>query len=383
MIGMKIDAPLVATDLRAVPAAARRIEADGFDGAYTFEGPRDPFLPLILAAEHTERISLMTAVAIAFARNPMTVAHTGWDLQAASGGRAVLGLGSQIRAHIERRFSMPWAQSTAPPVASPRNDSTTGTTQTEPSGKASGPAARMREFVDAVRAIWTTWQDGAPLRFEGSYYRHTLTTPFFTPDPSPSGPPRLFLAGVGPAMTAVAGDVADGFFVHPFSTPEYLRSTTLPALRAGRRGGNADFEIAWPVMIATGPTDAARADAELATRAQIAFYASTPAYRPVLERHGRGELQPELRDRTKRDDWAGLLELVDDELFDLVAIRGTPAVCGRELAARTVGLVDRVAPNAPVTSDPGTWQELLKAFRSSVETMAERRPEAPEPDGRP
>jgi probable F420-dependent oxidoreductase len=352
---VKVDAPLVATDLRAVPDAARRIEADGFDGAYTFEGPRDPFLPLILAAEHTERISLMTAVAIAFARNPMTVAHTGWDLQAASGGRAVLGLGSQIRAHIERRFSMEWSH----------------------------PAARMREFVEAVRAIWATWQDGVPLRFEGTYYRHTLTTPFFTPDPSPSGPPRLFLAGVGPAMTAVAGDLADGFFVHPFSTPDYLRSTTLPALRAGRRGGDADFEIAWPVMIATGPDDAARADAELATRAQIAFYASTPAYRPVLEQHGREELQPQLRDRTKADDWAGLLELVDDDLFDLVAIRGTPAECGRELAHRTVGLVDRVAPNAPATSDPTTWQELLKAFRSAVETVTEGHPDAPVPDGRP
>ena len=241
----------------------------------------------------------------------------------------------------------------------------------------------MREFVGAVRAIWATWQDGTPLRFEGEYYRHTLMTPFFTPEPSPTGPPRLFLAGVGPAMTAVAGDVADGFFVHPFSTPDYLRSTTLPALRAGRRGADAGFEIAWPVMIATGPSDAARADAELATRAQIAFYASTPAYRPVLERHGLGELQPELRDRTKRDDWAGLLELVDDELFDLVAIRGTPPECGRELAARTFGLVDRVAPNAPATSDPEIWLEVLKAFRSAVETMAEGRPEVPEPDGRP
>src|SRR4051794_33986773 len=319
---MLVDAPLVATSLTDVPAAARRIEADGFDGAYTFEGPRDPFLPLVLAAEHTERIALMTAVAIAFARNPMTVANTGWDLQAASGGRAVLGLGSQIRPHIDRRFWMEWG----------------------------APAARMREFVGAVRAIWSSWQDGAPLRFDGSYYRHTLMTPFFTPDPLPSGPPRLFLAGVGPAMTAVAGEVADGFFVHPFSTPAYLRSTTLPALRGGRSGATPEFEIAWPVMIATGHSDAARADAEVATRAQIAFYASTPAYRPVLERHDRGELQPLLRERTKADDWAGMLELVDDDLFDLVAIRGNPAACGRQLAVRTVGMVDRVAPNAPYAS---------------------------------
>src|SRR6478752_509891 len=342
---MHVDAPLVATSLAGVPDAARRIEADGFDGAYTFEGPRDPFLPLVLAAEHTDRISLMTAVAIAFARNPMTVAHTGWDLQAASNGRAVLGLGSQIRPHVERRFSMPW----------------------------SDPAERMREFVDAVRAVWSTWQDGTPLRFEGTYYRHTLTTPFFTPEPSPTGPPRLFLAGVGPAMTAVAGDAADGFFVHPFSTPDYLRSVTRPALRSGRRGVEPGFEIAWPVMIATGATDAARVDAELATRGQIAFYASTPAYRPVLEHHGLGELQPELRARTKADDWSRLLELVDDELFDLVAIRGTPEECGRELADRTVDLVDRVATNAPYSSEPEIWLDLLKAFRCRVDTMAERR----------
>jgi probable F420-dependent oxidoreductase len=352
---MLVDAPLVASSLTDVPAAARRIEADGFDGAYTFEGPRDPFLPLVLAAEHTERIALMTAVAIAFARNPMTVANTAWDLQTASGGRAVLGLGSQIRPHVERRFSMEWSH----------------------------PAARMREFVGAVRAIWATWQSGTPLGFEGAYYRHTLMTPFFSPEPLETGPPRLFLAGVGPAMTAVAGDVADGFFVHPFSTPDYLHSTTLPALRSGRRGVETDFELAWPVMIATGATDAARADAELATRAQIAFYASTPAYRPVLERHDRGELQPVLRERTKTDDWAGLLELVDDDLFDLVAIRGTPAECGRELATRTVGLVDRVAPNAPYASDPEIWVDVLKAFRSEVDSLAVRRTEAPEPDGRP
>jgi probable F420-dependent oxidoreductase len=340
---VKVDAPLVAATLDAVPVAARRIEADGFDGVYTFEGPHDPFLPLLLAAEHSERLTLMTAVAIAFARNPMTVAQIGWDLNAASGGRAVVGLGSQIRPHVERRFSMPWGR----------------------------PAARMREFVAALRAIWATWHDGTPLRFEGDHYHHTLMTPFFTPEPSPAGPPRVFLAGVGPAMTAVAGDVADGFFVHPFSTPEYLRVATLPALRAGARGAGAGFEIGWPVMIATGATDEARAGAELATRGQIAFYASTPAYRPVLEQHGRGELQPLLRDRTKSDDWSALLELVDDELFDLVAVRGTPAECGRELATRTVGLVDRVAPNAPYPSDPAIWAEVLKAYRSAADTIAD------------
>ena len=235
----------------------------------------------------------------------------------------------------------------------------------------SAPATRMREFVEALRAIWSTWQDSVPLRFEGAHYRHTLTTPFFTPTPLECSPPRIFVAGVGPAMTTVAGDVADGFFVHPFSTQNYLREHTLPRLRTGRRAQDADFELAWPVMVATGFTDEEHADAELATRAQIAFYGSTPAYRPVLDHHDRGELQPILREHTRTEDWASLVERVDDELFDLVAIRGTPSECGAELARRTVGLVDRVAPNAPYRSDPAVWREVLKAFHLAADDNPE------------
>ncbi len=338
---MKFDAPLVVAALASVPGAARTAETQGFDGLFTFEGPRDPFLPLMLAAEHTERVELMTAVAIAFARNPMTVANLGWDLQAASRGRAIVGLGSQIKPHIEKRFSMPW----------------------------SAPAEKMREFVLAVRAVWSCWHHGTPLHFEGNHYRHTLMTPFFSPDPLPSGPPRIFLGGVGPAMTAVAGEVADGFFVHPFSSPQYLRDRTLPALRAGAFGSQPSFEIAWPVMVATGHDDESRASAEFATRAQLAFYASTPAYRPVLELHDRAALQPELNRLSKTGDWAAMVALIDDSLFDAIAIRGTPAECGGELARRTVGLVDRVAANAPYAAGPGVWVEVLKTFRESVDGM--------------
>ncbi len=336
---MKVDAPLVAANLHDVPAVAARVEADAFDGLYTFEGPRDPFLPLMLAAEHTERVELMTAVAIALARNPMTVAQLAWDLDAASGGRAIVGLGSQIKAHIERRFSMPW----------------------------SAPAARMGEFVRAVRAIFECWEHGTPLEFEGEYYRHTLMTPFFTPERPTTGAPRIFLAGVGPEMTRAAGTEADGFFAHPFSTPDYLRDRTIPALRSGARGASSGFEIAWPVMIATGADDAGRAAAELATRAQIAFYASTPAYRPVLDHHGYGDLQPECHRLSKLGAWEPMIELVGDDVFDLIAVRGTPAACGRELARRTVGLVDRVAVNAPYTAAPEVWAEVLKEFRTHAE----------------
>ncbi len=272
----------------------------------------------------------------------MTVAQIGWDLQGASDGRAIVGLGSQIRAHVERRFSMPW----------------------------SAPAARMREFVEALRAVWSCWQDGSALAYEGEHYRHTLMTPFFSPAPLECGPPRVFLAGIGPAMTRVAADVADGFLVHPFSTPQFLRARTLPVLRAGTRGGAAGYQIAWPVMVATGHTDESRAGAEFATRAQIAFYASTPAYRPVLDEHDRGELQPVLRERTRTGDWNRLVELVDDELFDLVAVRGTPDECAVELVARTHGVVDRVALNAPYAAEPDLWPDLLKAVRSCVDSIA-------------
>jgi probable F420-dependent oxidoreductase len=268
----------------------------------------------------------------------MTLAHLGRDLQDLSGGRAIVGLGSQIKPHIEKRFSMPW----------------------------SAPAARMRELVQAMRATWAAWQDGTPLRFEGTYYRHTLMTPFFSPGPSALPPPRVFLAGVGPAMTAVAGEVADGFLVHPFSSPRFLRDHTLPALargfaaRGGRPGG---FELAWPVMVATGRTDEERDAAEAATRAQIAFYGSTPAYRPVLDAHDRGALQPELNRLSKQGDWPQMAALVDDDLLDAIAVRGSPADAAREVRARTEGLVDRIALNAPYAAAPGVWNEVLAALR--------------------
>src|SRR6478752_8879101 len=202
---MFVDAALTTTDLHEVPAAARAIEAAGYDGIFTFEGPHDAMFPLLLAAEHTERVQLTTAVVIAFARNPMTLAQTAYDLQLASRGRFNLGLGTQIKPHIEKRFSMEWSK----------------------------PAARMREMVLAIRAIWARWHEGTTLDFRGEFYSHTLMTPFFNPGPNPYGLPRIFLGGVGPKMTEVAGEVADGFMVHPFSTEKFMRETTVPALERG------------------------------------------------------------------------------------------------------------------------------------------------------
>ena len=330
---MRVDGPLVTPALTEVAAAARALEAAGYDGTYTFEGPHDPFLPLVLAAEATERLELITAVAIAFARSPMTLAAMAHDLQGLSAGRFHLGLGSQIQPHIERRFSMPW----------------------------SAPAARMRELVLAVRAIWATWNDRVPLRFEGQHYTHTLMTPFFDPGPSPWGPPPVWLGGVGPRMTEVAGEVADGFMIHPFCTERSLLEITLPALERGRARPGAvatPVQISLPVMVATGADDQAREAAVGAVRAQIAFYGSTPAYKVVLDAHGWGDLQPGLRDLTRAGDWAAMAAVVHDDLLHAVAVVAEPHDVAAEIRRRYGTVLDRVALNAPYAADPGIWQQI-------------------------
>jgi probable F420-dependent oxidoreductase len=335
---VKVDAPLVTAALSEVPRIAREIEGLGYDGVYTFEGPHDPFFPLALAAEHTERLDLATAIAVGFARSPMNLAHIGWDLQTFSQGRAILGLGSQIKPHIERRFSMPWSR----------------------------PAARMREMVLAIRAIWAAWQDGTPLRFEGEIYRHTLMTPFFTPEPSRFGPARIFLAGVGPAMTEVAGEVADGFLVHPFSTPEFLREHTMPGLERGLATSGrtrADIEISWPVMVVTGNNDEEIESAASVTRAQLAFYGSTPAYKVVLDAHGWGDLQPELNRLSKDGRWDVMASMIDDEMLNTFAVVAPPGEIAAIMQARFGDLVDRVAFNAPYRADPAAWAGTLEGFQ--------------------
>ncbi len=334
---MKVDGSLN-DNLGEIPGRARELEAAGYDGAYTFEGPHDPFLPVLLAAEHTERLELATAIAVAFARSPMTLAQTAYDLQLVSEGRFILGLGSQIRPHIEKRFSMPWSK----------------------------PAARMRELALAIRAIWACWHEGAPLRFEGDFYRHTLMTPFFNPGSNPFGPPRLWLAGVGPAMTEVAGEVADGFLVHPFSTERFLREVTLPALERGfeRAGRSRDgFEISFPLMILTGDSEADIAVAEDGVRRQLAFYGSTPAYRRVLDAHGWGDLQPELNRLSKEGRWEDMGDIIDDELVDVFTVRGTPEEIAPRVLARYGDLVDRISFNAPYRAVAARWTTVLDGFK--------------------
>ncbi|MGH9008558.1 MAG: TIGR03617 family F420-dependent LLM class oxidoreductase, partial [Acidimicrobiia bacterium] len=297
---MKIDATVMAGDLETNGPRAERFEAMGYDGLYTAETQHDPFFPLVLAAEHTERIDLATAIAVGFPRSPTHLAHIGHDLQKFSKGRFILGLGSQIKAHIEKRFSAQFSQ----------------------------PAARMRELILATRAVWRTWEEGEPLRFEGDFYRLTLMTPFFSPGPTGYGPPRVFLAAVGEKMTEVVGEVCDGMFVHGFTTEKYLRETTLPALERGLATSGrtrADIELSFPTFMVTGDTDEEWQKADAAVREQIAFYGSTPAYRPVLEAHGWGEVQDQLNGLSKQGQWKEMGKVITDDILDAFAVRGSPS----------------------------------------------------------
>ena len=325
---MKVDALL--SHYATAGADAKRLEDAGYAGAFTFEGPHDPFFPLVLASQTTQRIELFTAVAIAFARNPMLLANIGWDLQALSRGRFLLGLGSQIRPHIEKRFGMPWSR----------------------------PAARMREMVQAIREIWRCWRDGDRLDFRGEIYRHTLMTPMFSPGANPHGDPPILLAGVGAGMTEVAGEVADGFLVHPLHTQRSLAELTLPAIARGlEKSGRArkDFQLAVQVMVASGGTEAEILRARQQTRQQIAFYGSTPAYRVVLDVHGWGDLQPELNALSKRGQWAAMADLVSDDMLETIAVCCDPDEIAVRVRARCGADAARVALLAHYASDPEPW----------------------------
>ena len=338
---MKVDASLTGSIARAADKAVE-LEADGYSGAWTAETAHDPFLPLALAAQATSEIELGTSIAVAFARNPMLLANLGWDLQTLSQGRFVLGLGSQIKPHITKRFSMEWSH----------------------------PAPRMREMILAIRAIWDTWQNGTPLEFRGEYYRHTLMTPFFTPDADDLGdfgPPKIFLAGVGPLMTEVAGEVCDGFFCHGFTTEKFLREVTLPALEAGRaKAGKSmdDFQIVGPSFVVTGTTDEQLQRAATATRKQIAFYGSTPAYRPVLEVHGWGELQDELNALSKQGEWDEMGTRIDDEILDTFAVVGAPEDIAAELGRRYGDVISRISFYAPYESEPERWRAVVDGIKA-------------------
>ena len=338
---MQLEAAMMDADIQRIPEIAQRLERQGFDCGITFEGPRDPFFPVLQSAMQTERLEFATGVAIAFARNPMIVSQIANDLQTLTNGRFILGLGSQIKPHIEKRFSMPWSR----------------------------PAARMREFVRAIRAIWHTWETGEPLRFEGEFYRHTLMTPVFNPGPNPFGMPRIFVAGVGPKMLEVAGEVGDGLFVHPLHTPAFLRDIVHPAIDRGlaasgrERGG---FEISCQTITMLGSNDEQLQNARNKAKAQLSFYGSTPAYKVVLDHEGWGDIQPELNRMSKQGQWLEMTKLIHDDMLDEIGVCGAPAEVGRRLVERNGPWANRTMLNLyDETGDPDAVSDLVAALREA------------------
>jgi probable F420-dependent oxidoreductase len=341
---VQVDTMVKGTTIAELSDEARSREKEGYDGLWTFETAHDPFVSLMPVAEHSERIALGTSIAVAFARTPMTMAYTANDLQQHSRGRLLLGLGSQVKPHIERRFGMPW----------------------------SNPAPRMREYISALHAIWASWNTGERLNFRGDFYSHTLMTPFFAPEPNPWGPPKVYLAAVGEHMTRVAGEVCDGVIPHSFTTQRYLRERTIPLLEEGlARSGRtmADFSISFSAFVVTGRTEEETAAADIGVRRQIAFYGSTPAYRAVLETHGWGDLGVELnrlsRDADDPDRWTKMGDLIDDEVLAAFAVIAEPDALGAALVQRYGDIVDRFTFYAPYEHDDAMFAQAIETLRAT------------------
>jgi len=336
---MKLDIGLLDYDLGTVAAHAPKVEALGYDCLWTSETQHDPFLPLAVAASATSSIKLGTSIAVAFPRSPMVLAHTAWDIQKASGGRFILGLGSQVRAHIQRRFSV----------------------------KFESPGPKLREVVLALRAIWGCWQKGTPLKFEGEFYKFDLMTPFFNPGPIAHPKIPVYIAGVNRYMCEMAGEVCDGLHVHPFHSPKYLREYVHPAVDAGLRSSDRsrqDFTYATASFVITGDTESQRAQNAEAVRQQMAFYASTRTYEPVLATHGWEGIVPDLHQRSLEGDWKGMANLITDEMLDTFAVSGTYDEIGGKLRQRYSGLLDRVAlyqPYEPALDDARA-ERLVREF---------------------
>lgn len=324
--------------LAAVAGDVAEVEGAGLDGWFVSEATNDPFVLATLAADHSERITIGTAVAVALARNPMSVAYLARDLQEVSGGRFVLGLGSQIRPHITRRYSARWES----------------------------PIDQMREFVQALHAIWDAWAQGSSLDFRGEHYQHTLMPPMMRPHVSLPSPP-VYLAAVGPRMTRLAGEVADGVFCHVFSTPRYLREQFLPTLHEGVSGARrqpGDVAVCASAFTVTGETDEAVEQARQFVRRQISFYGSTPSYRGVLALHGWEELHTELHEMSRAGRWDEMPELIDDEVLEAFAVTGEPRELGRLLRDRYEGIADRVSLTTAVPLSPEVCRAVMDGLRS-------------------
>ena len=349
---MKIDA-LMCGGPGEAPGEAAAAQASGYDGLHSSELQHDPFLLVARAVAGAPELEFGTSIAVAFARSPMTVAYSARDLQALAGGRFHLGLGSQVKAHVERRFSMPWSR----------------------------PAARMREYVLALRAIWRSWQDGGKLDFDGEFYQHTLMTPMFSPGPLESGPPRVLLAAVGDAMTRVAGEVADGLIAHSFTTRRYLQEVTLPTVRAGlAHGGRSekDFDLVYAPFVVTGADEESMAASAAVARERIAFYASTPSYRAVLELHGWGDLQASLNALARQGKWREMGGLIDNEMLGAFAVVAPLDELPAANARWVGGLADRTSFTPPDGLDADAARALIAGVRAATAELVAAGPVAAE-----
>ena len=332
---MKFDAVLPPMHLKNVPAVARTAEEMGFDALWTTETQHDGFLPHPLIAEHTSKMAMGTAIAIAFARSPGDIAYTAWDLAEQSEGRFILGLGTQVKGHITKRFGMPWP------------DSVVG---------------KLREQIGAIRALWQTWQTGEKLNFSGEYYKLRLMSPFFNPGKIDYPDIPIYIAGVNTGLARLAGEICDGFHAHPFNSPRYLREVLIPAIEEGtaKTGRErADVAISLTAFVATSPEEANQA------RMQISFYASTPSYKRVMNHHGWGETAEKLRHHAARGEWAEMPMLITDEMLEeFVTYADSPAGLPSALKERYDGLVDRITIYTPFI--PGEkdefWREMVGAF---------------------
>ena len=334
---MLLDALLPPASLTSLPELARSAEAAGFDALWSTETQHDPFLPLALAAEHTQRIHLGTAIAVAFARSPAVLAYTAWDLADASRGRFILGLGTQVKAHVERRFGMPWPDS---------------------------PVGKLRDMIQAMRALWRAWQEGERLDHRGPYHKLTLMTPFFNPGPIEYPSIPVYVAGVNSALCRLAGELADGFLAHPYHSADYLRHVVRPEIDAGaERAGRSPGAIRLCVTALTA-TDA---DEQEFARSQIAFYASTPTYRPVMAHHGWGEIADHLSELARRAAWGEMPELITDEMLSTFAVIAPEADLAAALLDRYRGLADRLSlylPYSPGSRD-AFWRKLVDEIGSA------------------
>jgi probable F420-dependent oxidoreductase len=336
---MKIDGPFYAR-LDDAASEAKRLAAIGYDGVYTLEGSSDPFLPLVMASEHAPQLDIATGIAVAFPRNPMHLAYQAWDLQSFSHGRFMLGIGSQVKAHIERRFGVEFSH----------------------------PAARMREYIQALKAIFACWQKGERLDFQGDYYRHTLMTPMFNPGPNAFGPPPVMLGALGPLMTEVAGEVADGLIVHPFHSLPFLTDAALPAVTRGLAKSDRqrdDFTVQINAIVITGETVKERAAAAESVKGLLGFYASTPAYRPPMEAAGYAHLQPELNRLSKEGRWEELGTHIDDSFLDAFATSGEPGEIAAKLLEKYGTHADRLAIYAPYAAPDRLWKGIIAELKQA------------------